>query len=80
MAKTAQEPGFEKALAELEKLVAQMEGGKLSLEQALEAHKRGLELARYCQERLQAAQRQVQVLEGEVLKSLAADPESGERS
>lgn len=80
MAKTAQEPGFEKALAELEKLVAQMEGGKLSLEQALEAHKRGLELARYCQERLQAAQRQVQVLEGEVLKGLAADPESGERS
>ena len=80
MAKSAQEPGFEKALAELEKLVAQMEGGKLSLEQALEAHKRGLELARYCQERLQAAQRQVQVLEGEVLKRLAADPESGERS
>ena len=79
MAKTAQEPGFEKALAELEKLVAQMEGGKLSLEQALEAHQRGLELARYCQERLQAAQRQVQVLEGEVLKKLAADPEPGER-
>ncbi|HZN86751.1 MAG TPA: exodeoxyribonuclease VII small subunit [Burkholderiales bacterium] len=80
MAKTAQEPGFEKALAELEKLVAQMEGGKLSLEQALEAHKRGLELARYCQERLQAAQRQVQVLEGEVLKRLAADAEPGERA
>ena len=80
MAKTAQEPGFEKALAELEKLVAQMEGGKLSLEQALEAHKRGLELARYCQERLQAAQRQVQVLEGEVLKRLSADAEPGERA
>lgn len=80
MAKTAQEPGFEKALAELEKLVAQMEGGKLSLEQALEAHKRGLELARYCQERLQAAQRQVQVLEGEVLRRLAADAEPGERA
>lgn len=80
MPKTAQEPGFEKALAELEKLVAQMEGGKLSLEQALEAHKRGVELARYCQERLQAAQRQVQVLEGEVLQRLAADPEPGERS
>ena len=80
MAKTAQEPGFEKALAELEKLVAQMEGGKLSLEQALEAHKRGLELARFCQERLEAAQRQVKVLEGEVLKTLAANPEPGERS
>ena len=77
MAKAA-EASFEKALAELEKLVAQMEGGKLSLEQALEAHKRGLELARFCQERLEAAQRQVKVLEGEVLKKLDVDPEAGD--
>jgi exodeoxyribonuclease VII small subunit len=77
MAKAA-EVSFEKALAELEKLVAQMEGGKLSLEQALEAHKRGLELARFCQERLEAAQRQVQVLEGEVLKKLDVAPEAGD--
>jgi exodeoxyribonuclease VII small subunit len=77
MAKAA-EASFEKALAELEKLVAQMEGGKLSLEQALEAHKRGLELARFCQERLEAAQRQVQVLEGEVLKTLDVEPEAGD--
>ncbi|MGD9952644.1 MAG: exodeoxyribonuclease VII small subunit [Burkholderiales bacterium] len=76
MAKPA-EATFEKALAELEKLVAQMEGGKLSLEQALEAHRRGLELARFCQERLEAAQRQVKVLEGEVLKKLAVEPEPG---
>lgn len=76
MAKPAPELSFEKALAELEKLVAQMEGGSLSLEQALAAHKRGLELARICQERLEAAQRQVKVLEGEVLRKLpaAADP------
>jgi exodeoxyribonuclease VII small subunit len=78
MAKAAIEATFEKALAELEKLVAQMEGGKLSLEQALEAHKRGLELARFCQERLDSAQRQVKVLEGEVLKKLAADPGPGD--
>ena len=78
MAKPAAEATFEKALAELEKLVAQMEGGKLSLEQALQAHKRGLELARFCQERLEAAQRQVKVLEGEVLKRLAVEPEAGD--
>lgn len=77
MAKAA-EASFEKALAELEKLVAQMEGGKLSLEQALEAHKRGLELARFCQERLEAAQRQVKVLEGEVLKTLDVEPGAGD--
>jgi exodeoxyribonuclease VII small subunit len=80
MTKPAAETNFEKALAELEKLVAQMEGGKLSLEQALDAHKRGLELARFCQERLDAAQRQVKVLEGEVLKKLAVEAEPGDSS
>ena len=63
---------FEKALAELEKIVERMESGELSLEQALATHKRGLELARYCQQKLEAAQQQVKVLEGEVLKPLAA--------
>ena len=70
---------FEKALAELEKLVARMEGGELGLEQALEAHKRGLILARHCQQRLEAAQQQVRVLEGEILKPLTAgDARAGE--
>jgi exodeoxyribonuclease VII small subunit len=63
---------FEKALAELEKLVARMEDGELSLEQALATHKRGIELARFCQHKLEAAQQQVKVLEGEVLKPLEA--------
>ena len=67
---------FEKALAELEQLVEQMEGGKLTLEQSLAFHKRGLELARFCQERLETARQQVRVLEGEVLKTLAASQAS----
>ncbi len=61
---------FEQALAELEKIVAKMESGELSLEQSLATHKRGLELARACQKQLEAAQQQVKVLEGEVLKPL----------
>lgn len=70
---------FEKALAELERVVSQMEGGNLSLEQALAAHKRGLELARFCQQRLEAAQQQVKVLEGDVLRPLVLEvPESGD--
>lgn len=72
MSKSSPELSFEKALAELEKIVARMESGELSLEQALAAHKRGLELARFCQQKLEAAQSQVKVLEGKVLKPLAA--------
>jgi len=75
----AAEPSFEKALAELESLVAKMEDGGLSLEQSLAAHKRGLELARQCRERLEAAQQQVNVLEGEVLKPLLAASDGGDR-
>jgi len=66
------EPAFEKALAELEKIVARMESGELSLEEALATHKRGIELARLCQQKLEAAQQQVKVLEGEILKPLSA--------
>jgi len=61
---------FESALAELERIVNRMESGELSLEQALATHKRGLELARFCQQQLEAAREQVKVLEGEVLKPL----------
>ena len=77
MSKPSGELSFEGALAELEKIVARMEGGELSLEEALATHKRGLELARFCQQKLEAAQQQVKVLEGEVLKPLA-DAEQSE--
>jgi len=70
MSEKPPEPTFEAALAELEKVVERMESGELSLEQALATHKRGLELARFCQQRLEAAREQVKVLEGEVLKPL----------
>jgi exodeoxyribonuclease VII small subunit len=65
---------FEAALAELEKIVQSIEAGTLSLEQALAAHKRGLELAKYCQATLAQAQQQVRVLEEDTLKAL---PEQG---
>ena len=71
MSKPSGELSFEKALAELEKIVSRMESGELSLEEALATHKRGLELARFCREKLEAAQQQVKILEGEVLKPLA---------
>ena len=72
------EQTFEKALAELEKIVARLESGELSFEEALPTHKRGIELARFCQQKLEAAQQQVKVLEGEVLKPLSAIDESSD--
>lgn len=71
--KAGQPAGFEEALAELEKIVATMESGKLTLEQALEAHKRGIELAQFCQSVLARAQQQVKVLEENALKNFPGD-------
>ena len=52
-------PGFEASLAELEKRVRQLEGGDLTLEQALALFEEGVELARTCHERLEAAEQRV---------------------
>jgi exodeoxyribonuclease VII small subunit len=67
--------GFETAMAELEKIVADMEAGKLSLEDSLTAYKRGAELLSFCRSRLEDAQQQVRVLEDGVLKDFSAGSE-----
>ncbi len=62
MSKTAKAPAFEDALAELEKIVASMETGQLSLEASLAAYKRGAELLKFCQQKIQDAEQQVRIL------------------
>jgi len=74
MAKTSDPPQtFETALAELEEIVATMEGGQLPLKDALAAYKRGAELLTYCQASLKDAQQQVEVLEQGVRKAFEPD-------
>jgi exodeoxyribonuclease VII small subunit len=69
---------FEAALAELESLVASMEGGQLSLEASLAAYRRGAELLRYCQSTLEDAQQQVKVLEGDTLSDWTGGADAAE--
>lgn len=64
---------FEAALNELEQLVERLESGELPLEQAIASHRRGIELAKYCSEKLTRAEAEVKILEGELLKTLAVD-------
>ena len=65
-------PSFEAALAELEQVVAEMESGKLPLEESLAAYQRGAELLKQCRGRLDDAQQQVRVLEEDNLKDFAS--------
>jgi exodeoxyribonuclease VII small subunit len=72
MATTSDAPAsFEAALAELEEIVATMEGGQLPLKESLAAYKRGAALLHYCQAALTDAQQQVEILEKGVLMAFA---------
>lgn len=62
MAKTKKPLNFEKALSELEALVAAMESGDMTLEESLQAFEAGVRLTRECQMTLQQAEQKVQLL------------------
>lgn len=64
---------YEQALAELDRLVTQMEGGQLPLDQLLDGYRRGAELLAYCRGRLQAVEEQVKVLDDGQLKVWSAE-------
>jgi exodeoxyribonuclease VII small subunit len=61
---------FEDSLAELEKIVGKLEQGDLALEESLELFEKGVSLSRDCQERLNKAERRIEVL----LKDQNGDP------
>ena len=53
---------FESSLGELEKIVRKLEDGELSLEESLKLFEDGVRLSRECQERLNAAERRIEIL------------------
>ena len=61
-ARKKQDPTFEQALAELESLVERMEGGELSLEEAITTYERGVALGKSALKALDEAEQRVQIL------------------
>ncbi len=53
---------FESSLGELEKIVRKLEDGDLSLEESLKLFEDGVRLSRECQERLNKAERRIEIL------------------
>jgi exodeoxyribonuclease VII small subunit len=51
---------FEQALAELERIVSQLESGQAPLEQSIELYERGALLKAHCESRLEAARLRVE--------------------
>lgn len=55
-------PNFEEQLAELEKLVDQLERGDLTLEQSVSLFERGVHLSNSCKSQLSSAESRIHVL------------------
>jgi exodeoxyribonuclease VII small subunit len=58
----AQSQTFESSLTALERIVRELERGELPLEKSLELFEEGVRLSRECQERLNEAERRIEVL------------------
>lgn len=65
---------FEEAMAELEKIVRQMEDGKAKLEDALTAYERGILLKRHCEGKLREAQAKIEQISLQADGSVVTSP------
>ncbi len=59
---TGKQVSFEQALARLEAIVGQMEGGKLGLEKMMESFEEGSKLVKFCTQKLNEVERKIEVL------------------
>ena len=74
---------FEQALRQLEKIIQELESGDLPLEKAMIKFEEGIQLTRFCSQRLDETERKIQVLlqdhQGNVsYESFAEKDEQGE--
>jgi exodeoxyribonuclease VII small subunit len=53
---------FEDALDKLEKIVSQLEEGDISLEESLKLFEEGIRLSRFCNQKLDEAEKRVEIL------------------
>ena len=51
---------FEDALVQLENIVRELEGGKIKLDDAVEAYEKATALKKFCEEKLKAAQLKIE--------------------
>jgi exodeoxyribonuclease VII small subunit len=55
-------PTFEQAIQRLEKIVAEMEGAELPLEDVLKKYEEGTRLVQFCSQKLEEAEKKIELL------------------
>ena len=70
---------FEEALARLEGIVEELEGGEPALDRAVALYEQGVGLFKYCREQLDQAHKRVEELAGETEEMLSLQPFEDEK-
>ncbi len=65
---------FEEALAELERIVSELEEGGGSLDQAINAYERGTALKKQCEEKLKQAKQRIEKITVNQAGDIAVEP------
>ena len=77
--KTEKVQSFEKALARLEEIAAEMESGELGLEKMVAAFEEGQKLVKLCSSRLNEVEKKIELLVKKADGSVEAEPFTGEK-
>ena len=71
---------FEQAIQRLEQIVADMESAELPLEDVLKKYEEGTRLVRFCSQKLEEAEKKIEVLTKQADGSVALEPFESEES
>lgn len=65
---------FEEALAQLENIVRELEGGKIKLDDAVDAYEKATALKKFCEEKLKTAQLKIEKINVSPENKLSVEP------
>ncbi len=68
---------FDQALKRLEKLVEEMEEGEVPLEESLKKYEEGVKLASFCLEKLNQAEKKIEILKQPAGEAPESEPFAG---
>ena len=69
---------FESALERLETITAELESGEVKLEEAIKLYTEGLEIAKYCDKKLNEAEKKIKLIKLEDGQATEEEFENGE--
>jgi len=64
MTEAKKKPSFEEALKQLEKIVTEVEEGKIGLEESVDKYEQGMKLVQQCRAILDQAEKRIETIQG----------------